>query len=137
MNLFRSLLFWIVLALVGALVAQLLAQDPGLVVVSYNDWTYEKSLAYSLVLVLVGVLAVWLVWKLLTTPFVMLRRRRKKAARARLIEGLEASHLGHWSRAGMPRSRSSTWTHWPRAIPPHVPSRRPSWRWPTAVQLTR
>ena len=99
MTLFRSLLFWIVLALVGALVAQLLAQDPGLVVVSYNDWTYEKSLAYSLVLVLVGVLAVWLVWKLLTTPFVMLRRRRKKAARARLIEGLEASHLGHWSRA--------------------------------------
>ncbi|MFP7723587.1 heme biosynthesis protein HemY [Lysobacter sp. A3-1-A15] len=99
MNLFRSLLFWIVLALVGALVAQLLAQDPGLVVVSYNDWTYEKSLAYSLVLAVAAVLVVWLLWKLLTAPFVMLRRRRKKAARARLIEGMEASHLGHWSRA--------------------------------------
>ena len=29
MNLFRNLLFWIVLALVGALVAQLLVRDPG------------------------------------------------------------------------------------------------------------
>ncbi len=99
MNLFRSLLFWIVLALVGALVAQLLAQDPGLVVVSYDNYTYEKSLSYTLVLALVGVLALWLVWKLVTTPLVMLRRRRKKQARARLIEGLEASHQGHWSRA--------------------------------------
>ncbi|MEG3193473.1 heme biosynthesis HemY N-terminal domain-containing protein, partial [Lysobacter sp. D1-1-M9] len=99
MNIFRSLLFWIVLALVGALVAQLLAQDPGLVIVSYGDATYEKSLAYTLMLVIVAVLALWLLWKLLSAPFVMLRRRRKKHARARLIEGLDALHLGHWSRA--------------------------------------
>jgi HemY protein len=35
----------------------------------------------------------------LSAPFVMLRRRRKKAARARLVDGLNALHLGHWSRA--------------------------------------
>ena len=33
MNLFRNLLFWIVLALAGALLAQLLLQDPGYVLV--------------------------------------------------------------------------------------------------------
>ena len=33
MNLFRNLLFWITLALAGALVAQLLVQDPGFVLV--------------------------------------------------------------------------------------------------------
>lgn len=99
MNIFRSLLFWIVLALAGALAAQLLAQDPGLVLVSYGDATYEKSLAYTLVLVAVAIVVAWLLWKLLTTPFAMIRRRRKKQARARLIDGLEALHLGHWSRA--------------------------------------
>ena len=41
MNLFRNLLFWIVLALAGALLAQLLLQDPGYVLVRYggNDYT--------------------------------------------------------------------------------------------------
>lgn len=99
MNLFRSLLFWIVLALVGALVAQLLAQDPGLVIVSYGNATYEKSLAYTLVVAIAAVIVLWLLWKLLSTPFVMLRRRRKKQARARLTDGLNDLHQGHWSRA--------------------------------------
>ncbi|QDH71406.1 heme biosynthesis protein HemY [Marilutibacter alkalisoli] len=99
MNLFRSLLFWIVLALLGALVAQLMAQDPGLVMVSFGDWTYRKSLSYTLVLVLAVAALLWLAWRLLRAPFVMLRRRRRKAARARLIDGLQAVHLGHWSRA--------------------------------------
>lgn len=99
MNIFRSLLFWIVLALAGALAAQLLAQDPGLVLVSYGNATYEKSLAYTLVLVIAALALLWLLWKLISTPFALIRRRRKKQARARLIEGLDALHLGHWSRA--------------------------------------
>ncbi|AWV05892.1 heme biosynthesis protein HemY [Marilutibacter maris] len=99
MNLFRSLLFWIVLALLGALVAQLMAQDPGLVIVSFGDWTYRKSLSYTLLLAAVAVLLLWLLWRLLSAPFAMLRRHRKKAARARLLDGLLATHMGQWSRA--------------------------------------
>ncbi|TQD45467.1 heme biosynthesis HemY N-terminal domain-containing protein, partial [Marilutibacter aestuarii] len=98
MNLFRSLLFWIILALAGALVAQLLAQDPGEVIVNFSDWSYRKSLSYTLLLLIVGVMVVWVAWRVLSAPFVILRRRRKKAARVRLIDGLEAVHQGHWSR---------------------------------------
>ena len=41
MNLFRNLLFWIVLALLGALVAQVLVQDPGYVLVRYRGYDYR------------------------------------------------------------------------------------------------
>ncbi|MCF7222862.1 heme biosynthesis protein HemY [Marilutibacter chinensis] len=99
MNLFRSLLFWIVLALLGALVAQLMAQDPGLVIVSFGDWTYRKSLSYTLLLLIAATVLLWVAWRVLSAPFAMLRRRRKRAARARLLDGLQATHLGQWSRA--------------------------------------
>jgi len=99
MNLFRNLLFWIVLALVGALVAQMLMQDPGHVLVRFRGMDYTTTLA---AVVLVGVavlLALWLLWKLVTAPVLGLRRRRRRAARARLYEGLEDYELGHWERA--------------------------------------
>lgn len=99
MNLFRNLLFWIVLALVGALVAQLLVQDPGYVLVRYRGIDYSTTLAAALLIGLGVLVAAWLVWKLLSLPFVALRRRRDKAARSRLIEGLDALDQGHWSRA--------------------------------------
>ncbi|MGO4775556.1 heme biosynthesis HemY N-terminal domain-containing protein, partial [Lysobacter sp. 2RAB21] len=99
MNLFRNLLFWIVLALVGALAAQLLVQDPGKVVVTYGGVNYLTNLPKALLMLIGGLLALWLVWKVLSLPFVAMRRRRKKQARARLIDGLDALHQGHWSRA--------------------------------------
>ena len=99
MNLFRNLLFWIVLALVGALLAQMLVQDPGSVRVSYRGYDYSSTLAVA-VLIGIGVLAaVWLLWKALSAPFAALRRRREKAGRAQLIDGLDALHQGHWVRA--------------------------------------
>ncbi|WP_036139853.1 heme biosynthesis HemY N-terminal domain-containing protein, partial [Novilysobacter defluvii] len=99
MKLFRNLLFWIVLALLGALVAQVLVQDPGYVLVRFRGMDYTTTLAV-VVLVGAGVLvALWLLWKLVTVPVLGLRRRRRKAARARLYEGLEAYELGHWDRA--------------------------------------
>lgn len=99
MNLFRNLLFLIVLVLVGALVAQLLVQDPGYVLVRYRGTDYTTTLAAAL-LIGVGVLvAAWIVWKLLSAPFVALRRRRDKAARAKLVGGLNALNQGHWTRA--------------------------------------
>ena len=99
MNLFRNLLFWIVLALVGALVAQLLVQDPGYVLVRYRGSDYTTTVAAALLGGIVVLVLAWLVWKVLTAPFVALRRRREKAARAHLTDGLDALHQGHWSRA--------------------------------------
>ena len=99
MNLFRNLLFWIVLALVGALVAQLLVQDPGYVLVRYRGFDYTTTVAKALLGGIVALLVVWLVWKVLTAPFVALRRRREKAARAHLTDGLESLQQGHWTRA--------------------------------------
>jgi len=99
MNLFRNLLFWIVLALVGALVAQLLVQDPGYVLVRYRGMDYTTTLAAAVLIGLGALLALWLVWKMFTLPFQTLRRRRERAARARFVDGLDALELGHWTRA--------------------------------------
>ena len=57
MNLFRNLLFWIVLALVGALVAQLLVQDPGYVLVRYRGNDYSTTLAAALLIGLAALAA--------------------------------------------------------------------------------
>jgi HemY protein len=99
MNLFRNLLFWIALILLGALVAQLLVQDPGYVLVRYGGNDYSTTLVGAVLGALIVLFVLWLVWKLLTLPFVALRRHRKKQARARLTEGLLAAEQGHWARA--------------------------------------
>ena len=99
MNLFRNLLFWIVLALVGALLAQLLLQDPGYVLVRYRGSDYTTTVATGLVMLLGAALVVWLLWKLLTLPFRAWHRHRDRQSRARLGEGLDALHLGHYGRA--------------------------------------
>ncbi|MFL6591466.1 MAG: heme biosynthesis HemY N-terminal domain-containing protein [Luteimonas sp.] len=100
MALFRNVLFWIVLALVGALLAQVLMSDPGYVLVRYRGTDYTTTVA-SAVLILLAVLAgAWLVWTLLTLPFRRWRGYRDRRARARLGEGLQALHHGHYERAG-------------------------------------
>jgi HemY protein len=99
MNLFRNLLFWIALALLGALVAQLLVQDPGYVLVRYGGRDYSTTLVGAFLLSVGTLLALWLGWKMLSLPFVAFRRHRERQARARLTEGLLAVEQGHWARA--------------------------------------
>jgi HemY protein len=99
MNLFRNLLFWIVLALVGALLAQLLLQDPGYVLIRYRGSDYTTTVASGVLVLLGGLLGLWLLWKLVTLPFRAWRTRRSSRARARLGEGLDALHQGHYARA--------------------------------------
>ncbi|HEV8694280.1 MAG TPA: heme biosynthesis HemY N-terminal domain-containing protein [Lysobacter sp.] len=99
MNLFRNLLFWLALALVGALIAQLLVQDPGYVLVRYGGRDYSTTLVGALLLGIAVFFALWLAWKVLSLPFVAFRRHRKKQGRARLTEGLFAAEQGHWARA--------------------------------------
>ena len=99
MSLFRNLLFWIVLALVGALLAQLLLADPGYVLVRFRGSDYTTTVAAGLLLLLAVTVGAWLLWKLLTLPFRSWRTHRDRRGRARLGEGLDALHHGHYGRA--------------------------------------
>ena len=99
MNLFRSLLFWIVLALLGALAAQFLLSDPGYVLVRFRGTDYTTTVAAAAIGILLSVLVLGVLWKLLALPFRSWRRRRDRNAKARLGEGLDALHGGHYARA--------------------------------------
>ena len=99
MNLFRHLLFWILLALAGALIAQALIQDPGFVLVRYLGISIEATLVGGLLMLGAALLALWLLWKLLSLPFQLWRRRRERIARARLGDGIDALHQGRYAQA--------------------------------------
>lgn len=99
MNLFRNVLFWIVLALVGALLAQLLVQDPGYVLVRYGGNDYTTNVPKAIALLLVALAVLWVLWKLASLPFAAMRRHRRRQARARLIDGFESLHQGQWTRS--------------------------------------
>ena len=99
MNLFRNVLFWIVLALVGALLAQLLLADPGYVLVRFRGSDYTTTVASAVLILMATLVALWLLWTLLALPLRSWRRHRDQRARARLGEGLDALHHGHYERA--------------------------------------
>ena len=50
MNLFRSVLFWLLLAVLGALLAQVLLQDPGYVLVRFRGSDYTTTVTAGMVL---------------------------------------------------------------------------------------
>ncbi|HXH01083.1 MAG TPA: heme biosynthesis HemY N-terminal domain-containing protein [Xanthomonadaceae bacterium] len=99
MRLFRNLLFWLLLALGGALAAQMLLQDPGEVLVRFRGFDYRTSVAWAVFGVIGTIAALWLLWTLLTLPFRALRGRRGRQSHGRLAQGLSALRQGHWSRA--------------------------------------
>ncbi|HET8818913.1 MAG TPA: heme biosynthesis HemY N-terminal domain-containing protein [Xanthomonadaceae bacterium] len=99
MNLFRNLLFWIVLALAGALAAQMLMQDPGTVLVRFRGMDYSTSVAFALVMLFGALAALWLLWQALSLPFRAWHGRRDRKSRARLLDGLGLLQEGHWGRA--------------------------------------
>ena len=99
MNLFRALLFWILLALAGALIAQLMLVDPGFVLIRYLGTEIETTLSGALLLVGAGAFALWALWKVLSLPFLSWRRRRARQTRTHLADGLAALHLGHYAQA--------------------------------------
>lgn len=99
MNLFRTLLFWILLALAGALIAQLMLVDPGFVLIRYLGTEVETTLSGALLLIGTLALAVWLLWKLLALPYRLWRRRLQRQSRSRLVDGLDALHHGRYAQA--------------------------------------
>jgi len=93
------LLFWIVFIVLAVLGAQALLQDPGTVLVRFRGTDYTTTVAAAVFGVLVVAVVLWLLWALLVWPFAGWRRRRDRLARARLGEGLDALHHGHYTRA--------------------------------------
>lgn len=99
MNLFRNLLFWIVLALAGALLAQVLLQDPGTVLVRFRGMDYSTTVAFALLMLVAGLAALWLLWQALSLPFRAWHGHRDRKSRARLLDGFSLLQQGHWARA--------------------------------------
>ncbi len=100
MTLLRTLLIWIVLALVGALAAQLLlAGDPGYVLVRHGGQDYTTTVVNAIAMVLGALVLLWLLFSLLALPFRSWGRYRQTKAQSRIGEGLDALHQGHYARA--------------------------------------
>ena len=99
MTLFRSVLFWLVLAVLGALLAQVLLQDPGYVLVRFRGTDYSTTVAVAVGLLLALMLGMALLWTLLRLPFRAWRRHRARQARAKLTDGLAAYQRGDYARA--------------------------------------
>ena len=99
MNLFRSVLFWLVLAVLGALLAQVLLQDPGYVLVRYRGTDYTTTVAAGIGILLAVLFGLVLVWTLLRLPFRAWKRHRERQARAKLTDGLTAYQRGEYARA--------------------------------------
>ena len=78
MNLFRNLLVWILLAIIGALAWHLLAQDPGYVLVRYRGWDYTTNLLWLSVGVVAVLFVLWMLWSLVALPLRAQRRRRAR-----------------------------------------------------------
>ncbi len=98
MHVLRSALFLIVVALAIALAAQVLLQDPGLVLVRYRGSDYTTTVPYAVAIGLVALAALWLLVRLVTAPVHALRRRRERGERRRLADGLADLHEGRWAR---------------------------------------
>ena len=99
MTLFRNLVLWILLAIIGALAWHLLAQDPGYVLVRYRGTDYTTTVLWATVGTIAALFALWLLWTVVTLPFRAWRGHRGRQSRARLSGGLEALHHGHYARA--------------------------------------
>lgn len=100
MNFYRSLLWWLALAALGALGWSWFSQDLGDVVIRFRGKTYWTTLAYLVIAWGLLWFALWALWWLLRLPLRAWRRRARQLARNRLVSGFEAFHQGRWSRAG-------------------------------------
>ena len=99
MKLLGNVLFWIVIALLGALAAQWLLSDPGYVLVRYRGNDYTTTVANTIGIVLAAAVLLALVWLLVAWPLRAWRERGLRRSRAQLGEGLDALHFGQYERA--------------------------------------
>jgi len=96
---FRALLWWLLLAAVGALAWDLLSLDVGNVLVRWHGHTITTTVAFALVAWGLLWFGLWLLWALLRLPFTAWQRMAHAQARNRLANGLIALHEGRHLRA--------------------------------------
>ncbi len=100
-----------VLALVAVLLGsvilvEIIHQDPGFLLIGYQQWTIETSLALAGVILVSSFIAFYLlmrsiswIFNLPTTLQVWQQQRQLRASRRSLTDGLIALAEGHWSQA--------------------------------------
>ncbi|HEY0333608.1 MAG TPA: heme biosynthesis HemY N-terminal domain-containing protein [Stenotrophomonas sp.] len=100
----RSLLILLVAVALGVLGAQWLAHqrsyDLGEVALRSGGYDYVAPLPQAFLALVILMLVLWLLWTVITLPFRVWGRYRRRKGRARLLEGLRDYSLGHWNRAG-------------------------------------
>lgn len=99
MNVFRGLIWCLLLAAVGAIAWEVLSNDMGFVLIRWHGKIIETTVAYGLIFWLLISVALWSLWFLLRLPFNAWQSLAKKQARLRLINGMQALHEGRYARA--------------------------------------
>lgn len=99
MSLYRSFLWWLLLAALGALAWELLQPDFGEVVVRWHGTTITTTVAFFLVGCIFLLFSLWLLWSLLRFPYNAWQNYAQKQARSRLNNGLTAFYEGRYARA--------------------------------------
>lgn len=99
MNVFRGLIWCLLLAAVGAVGWEVLSTDMGFVLIRWQGKIVETTVAYGLIFWLLISVGLWSLWFLLRLPFNAWQALAKKQARLRLINGLQALHEGRYARA--------------------------------------
>jgi len=96
---FRTLLWWLLLAALGALAYELLARDVGELVLRWHGFTATTTVAFALLAWALLWFAAWVAWTLLRLPFTAWQRLAQAQARKRLLNGYIALHEGREARA--------------------------------------
>lgn len=99
MSLYRSFLWWLLMAALGALAWELLSPDFGEVVIRWHGTTVTTTVAFALFAGILSLFALWFIWYLLRLPYHAWNRYAQKQAKSRLNNGLTAFYEGRYSRA--------------------------------------
>ncbi len=99
MSLYRSFLWWLLLAALGALTWELLQPDFGEIVIRWHGTTITTTVAFALLAGTLLLFALWFIWYLVRLPYHAWRGYAQKQAKSRLNNGLTAFYEGRYGRA--------------------------------------
>ncbi len=99
MSLYRSFLWWLLLAALGALAWELLQPDFGEIVIRWHGTTITTTVAFALLAGTLLLFALWFIWYLVRLPYHAWRGYAQKQAKSRLNNGLTAFYEGRYGRA--------------------------------------
>jgi len=99
MKVFRTLLWWLALAALGALAWELLSPDLGMILVRWHGATLTTTVAFFLFAWGLLWLGLWAIWWLVRMPFTAWQHLAQREARLRLVNGLSALYEGNYARA--------------------------------------